>query len=115
MDYKLLFDKVVSLKPISWQRVLERPPVMRSILTKVLLIVEDRLTKEYCIGAYLFGKQVISLVRKSGLLFTALYLKQCSSSLQAAYGGVPHVPALLPVPVSLTPKGSPRIIPSFHR
>lgn len=44
----------------------------------------------------------------------ALYLKQCSTSLKKAYGGA-KAPDLLPVPVSLTRSGYPRIIPSFHR
>lgn len=52
--------------------------------------------------------------RKAGLLFTALSLKQCGSSLQKAYGGDPST-GLLPFPVSLTRKGYPTIIPSFHR
>lgn len=54
-------------------------------------------------------------MRKSGLLFTALYLKQCGSCLMMAYGGVKRPPELLPVPVSLTRSGYPTIIPSFHR
>lgn len=53
------------------------------------------------------------LSRKSGLLFTALYLKQVSTILQKYYGGIS--PSLLPVMVSLTRSGLPRIIPSFHR
>ena len=34
---------------------------------------------------------------------------------EKAYGGVPFKPDLLPVPVSLTRSGYPRIIPPFHR
>lgn len=81
----------------------------------MILRTHDSLTKEACIGAYLFSKQVVRLVRKSGFLFTSLYLKQCSSSLQMAYGGIPKPPELLPVPVSLNRSGYPRIIPRFHR
>jgi len=88
---------------------------MRGILNKILLIILDGLTKEYCIAAFLFSKSTLALVRGSGLLFTALYLKQCSSSLQMAYGGDKFTHELLPVPVSLTRSGYPRIIPSFHR
>lgn len=109
-----LFDKLLKLSVIRWQRLLEEPRVMRSYLNKVLLIIQDGLTKETCIGAYLFSKEVHRLVKSSGLLFTALYLKQCASSLQIAYGGI-YTPGLLPVPVSLTRSGYPRIIPSFHR
>lgn len=55
------------------------------------------------------------LGRKSGWLHVALYLKQCAASLQKAYAGDKVKPELLPVPVSLTRSGYPRIIPSFHR
>lgn len=55
--------------------------------------------------------------RRSGALFTALYLKQCTVTLQQAYGGItPYDIHTKPsVPVSLTRSGYPRIIPSFHR
>lgn len=89
--------------------------VSRSYLNRMILRTHDSLTKEACIGAYLFSKQVVRLVRKSGFLFTSLYLKQCSSSLQMAYGGIPKPPELLPVPVSLNRSGYPCIIPRFHR
>lgn len=68
-----------------------------------------------CIASYLFSKEVVRLVNRSGPLFTALYLKQCASSLQMAYGSSKVKPSLLPVPVSLTRGGLPRIIPAFHR
>jgi len=37
-------------------------------------------SKEHSIAAYPFYKRTIQLVRRSGALFTALYLKQCASS-----------------------------------
>lgn len=77
-------------------------------------MVFDGFTKEVCIAGYLFAANVYRLRRKSGLLFTALYLKQCSSSLQKAFAGDPNS-GLLPVPVSLTRSGYPRLIPRFHR
>lgn len=110
-----LFPDFLRMYSIRWQRVLEHSPTLASILIKVVLIVADGLTKEACIASYLFMKSVIRLRRKSGMLFTALYLKQCSSSLQRAYGGNPHVSGLLPFPVSLTRSGYPTIIPAFHR
>jgi hypothetical protein len=67
-----------------------------------------------CLAASLFCKEVVRLISKSGLLFTALYLKQCSSSLQMAYGGVKKPPELLPLPISLTRNAYPRIIPAYH-
>lgn len=81
----------------------------------ILIIATDGLTKELCIGAYLVAKQVIQLNRRSGPLFTALYLKQAATCLQQAYAGVSQSHSLLPVPVSLTRSGYPKIIPSFHR
>lgn len=110
-----LFNKLVSVSRVRWQRVLEDSRIMRSYLQKVNLIIFDDLTKERSIAMYLFSLAVIRLVRKSGMLFTALYLKQCTSCLQKAYGGIPQPKARLSVLVSLTKSGYPRIIPSFHR
>jgi len=114
-DSRVLFDRCLRLSGVQWQRVLEDSRIMVSILNKMLLIVLDGYTKETCIAAYLFSKQVLGLVKKSGLLFTALYLKQCAASLQVAYAGVKRPHELLPIPVSLTRSGYPRIIPAFHR
>jgi len=68
------FDKLLRISPIQWQRILEDSRLLRGYLNKVILLATDGLTKEMCIGAYLFSKQVIRLVRRSGFLFTALYL-----------------------------------------
>ena len=35
--------------------------------------------KEHSIAAYPFYKRTVQLVRRSGALFTTLYLKQCAS------------------------------------
>lgn len=48
-------------------------------------------------------------------MFASLYLKQAAVCLQKAYAGVPQPKSQLPVPVSLTGSGLPRIIPSYHR
>ena len=88
---------------------------MKSYLSKVLLVIQDGLSKETCVAAYLFAGSVIKLGRKSGWLHCSLYLKQCSSSLMMAYGGSFSPDKSLALPVSLTRKGYPRIIPSFHR
>lgn len=85
---------------------------MMGFLNGILLVVADGLTKESCIALYLYTKEVRRLYTKSGPLFTALYLKQCSSSLQMAYGGDKRSPERLAVPVW---SGFPRIIPSFVR
>ena len=109
-----LFDVVLRLKPLQWQKILEDLRSIKGILSKVQLILFDGYTKEYCIATHLFARRVLSLVRRSGFLSTALYLKQCSSSLMIAYGGDRREPELLSVPVSLTRRGYPRIIPAFH-
>lgn len=58
---------------------------------------------------------MVKLGKKSGLLFLALYLKQCKVCLLQFYGGIPGEAGQLPVMVSLTKSGLPRIIPSHHR
>lgn len=110
-----VFPSSLRIVTVRWQRVLEDSRVLRSFLSKVILILTDGLNKEMCIAAYLFAKQVIYLGRKSGYLHLALYLKQCNTCLMTAYGGVNRPKGSLSVPVSLTRSGYPRIIPSFHR
>ncbi|KAF1854698.1 hypothetical protein Lal_00015660 [Lupinus albus] len=51
--------------------------------------------------------KALLLAYEVGGLFLALYLKQCASSLQIAYGGDRRPHDRLPVPVSLTRKGGP--------
>jgi hypothetical protein len=53
---------------------------MKRLLQKVVLIIADGNTKEMGIFIFLYMKEVVRLSRRSGLLFTALYLKQCASS-----------------------------------
>lgn len=84
-------------------------------LIRVPLIITGRLSKESGISAYLFAKAVIKLSRKSGLLFTALYFKQCKVCLLQFYGGVPKPKEKLPVLVSLTRSGLPSSLPSYRR
>lgn len=114
-DYKLLFSKCFKMRSLNWHQILEDLGITISILKRVVVVVQDNLNKELCIAIFLFSKQCLRLARKCGWLFLALYLKQCSSSLQIAYAGVCTRHNLLPVMVSLTRAGYPRIIPSFHR
>ena len=110
-----MFPSSLRIVTVRWQRVLEDSRVLRSFLSKVILILTDGLNKEMCIAAYLFAKQVIYLGRKSRYLYLhlALYLKQCTTCLMTAYGGVNRPNGSLSVPVSLTRSGYPRIFPSF--
>lgn len=73
------------------------------------------ITREVSLAAVSFMRFVIRLRRKSGYLFTALYLKQCAVSLQRYYAGCYDPRASLSVPISLTRSGIPRIIPSVLR
>lgn len=116
MEFKL-FETLVRIARLRWQEVFRRPSVIKGLCSKVSLIIFDSLSKEWCVAAHRFCRKLVHLVRKSGLLHTALYLKQCSMSLQVAYGSVttPPTPQQLPVPISLTRTGYPRIIPSYHR
>lgn len=88
---------------------------MKGLLLRALHIITNGLTSEYCIAAYLLSQEICRLRRKSGLLFAALYLKQCNTVLMKYYGGVEYPPELLTPQVSLSRGGLPRIIPSFHR
>lgn len=66
-----LFNALIKLSPLRWQRVLEDSRIMRSYLNKVLLVITDGLTKELCIGAYL-GK--LSKSVRSLAAFIVLYI-----------------------------------------
>lgn len=59
--------------------------------------------------------RVYQLRRKSGLLFTPIFLKQCRVALQRYYAGYYVKHEALSVPVSLTRSGLPRIIPKRLR
>ncbi|GKV51974.1 hypothetical protein SLEP1_g58585 [Rubroshorea leprosula] len=101
----LLFDSLIRVNPVRWQRVVEDPRMIRFYLKKVCLIIADGLTKGMCIAIYLFARSVVRMGKRSGWLHVAL--KQFSSSLQKAYGGVHEPPALLltfllSTPVSLS-------------
>lgn len=63
-----LYNVLLKIAPVKWQRVVEDPWMIKGILQKVLLIITDGLTKELCIGAHLFTKQVIRLGRKDGYI-----------------------------------------------
>lgn len=66
----------------TWREILEDLRVLKSVLTRLILVLTDGLTKEWCIAVHLFIKQLSAMRRASGPLFTALYLKQCRVCLQ---------------------------------
>lgn len=115
MDYSArFFDYIFSLKVQLWQDVLEDIYKVIGLFNKTQIILFSCLMKERCIASYLLARSVIGLGRKSGWLFVAMYLKQCSNCLMI-YRGENHPQTNMTVSVSTTKSGLPRIIPSFHR
>lgn len=84
------------------------------LLVKVSLISSLSLSREVGLAAVSFMRFVVRLQRRSGYLFTALYLKQCGVCLQRYYAGS-VTGTSLSTPVSLTRSGIPRVIPSVLR
>ncbi|GMN74458.1 hypothetical protein TIFTF001_052379, partial [Ficus carica] len=97
----------------SWRSVFEGTRRLKGLLSRVPLILTGHLSVEVGLAMVLFIKQIQHLRKKSGLLYTALYLKQCSVALQRAYAGNP-IDSSASVSVSLTRSGYPRIIPVRH-
>lgn len=99
-----------------WRSVFENARCMKGLIIRALHIISGGINSEYCIAAYLVSKEICRLRRKSGLLFAALYLKQCKVALIRYYGEDESPLHSLSSPqVSLSRSGLPRIIPAFHR
>lgn len=103
------------MERVSWRGVFENTRWLKGLLVKVPLIISGSLSVEIGLALAHFTKQVRRLRKGSGLLFTALYLKQCGVALQRFYAGSPIQHESMPVAVSLTRSGLPRIIPKRHR
>jgi len=73
------------------------------------------LTREVGLAVVSFVREVRQIQKRSGLLFLALYLKQCGVCLQRYYALSHDKHQTLSVSVSLTRSGIPRIIPSVLR
>nr|QVU28731.1 RNA-dependent RNA polymerase [Paris mitovirus 1] len=100
----------------SWRKTFERFRTIQYWLLMAGLVVAAKWTKEMAILALCVARKMWAIGKKSGLLHLAHYLKQCSSSLQMAYGkGEKVKPSLLPVSISLSRSGYPTIIPAYHR
>lgn len=98
----------------SWRSVFEHTGRLKGLFSKVPLIATGRLSVEVGLAMVPFIRKVFHLKRDSGLMFTALYFKQCSVALQRAYSGN-RIDSPASVSVSLTRSGFPRIIPTRHR
>lgn len=85
-----------------------------SFLIRIHLIVTGHYTFEGAVLSRYMAAKVMRLSRKSGLLFTALYLKQCSVALQQYYAESQRNsnPSVM---VELSRSGIPTIIPVHHR
>lgn len=107
-----LFNKIEKVPSFSWRSLFEQTRRLKGLLLRVQLVVSGLLTKEVCLACVSFVRTVYRLRRQSGLLFTALYCKQCAVSLQRYYAGSFSKRDSLSPPVSLTRCGLPRIIPA---
>lgn len=110
-----LFDFKDKVPVVSWRNLFELVRRLKGLLLRVPLISSASITREVSLAAVHFVRHVIRLKRKSGYLFTALYLKQCGVSLQRFYAGCYDPKASISVPVSLTRSGIPRVIPAVLR
>lgn len=70
--------------------------------------------KGVALAGYDFIKTVVKLKRRSGFLYTALYLKECTVSLQRYYAGCYSKNDTMSAPVSLTRCGIPKTVLRKH-
>ncbi|DAB41744.1 RNA-dependent RNA polymerase [Petunia exserta mitovirus 1] len=110
-----LFCSVERIPRYSWRSMFEHARRLRGHLLRVPLVVTLSMSREIALASVDFSRRVLRLRRKSGLLFTALYLKQCAVSLQRHYAGSFAARDSQSVSVSLTRSGIPRIIPKVLR
>lgn len=110
-----LFSSAEKVTVIAWRSIFEGTRRLKGLLLRASLIVSLRLHCETGLALISLVRVVLRQVRKSGLLHTALYLKQCSVSLQRYYAGSYTKTDLLSIPVSLTRTGLPVIIPVYIR
>ena len=114
MSLRSLSNVTESLPRVSWRRVFENTGSLRGFLIRIFLAVTGYVTKEGAICSLFIARRVINL-RKSGLLYTSLYLKQCLVHLQQYYASSSSMVGQPAVRVSLSRDGLPRIIPKHHR
>ena len=121
LNYKLkktmnLFSNFTeSLPQVSWRRVFEHTGRLRGFLIRIYLAATGYLTLEGAVCSLVIARRVTELIRKSGLLFTSQYLKQCAVHLQQYYAGSVITVGKSAVNVSLSRAGIPTIIPKHHR
>ena len=109
------FSAVERTQKFSWRGLFEQTRQLKGLLFRVPLVVSMSMHKEVALAGCDFIKTVLKLKRRSGFLYTALYLKQCTVSLQRYYAGCYSKNDTMSVPVSLTRCGIPKIIPAVLR
>lgn len=115
-NHMALFSNFLeTLTPVPWRSVFEHRGRLRRFLIRIAVAVTGYLSFEEVICSLVVARRVAALVRKSGLLFTSLYLKQCAVHLQQYYAGSTIRVGKSAVNVSLSRQGIPSIIPSHHR
>lgn len=108
-------DSFIRVPLYSWRGVFEHTKRLNGFLIRISLVVAGRPSVETGLASVSLAKSIMKLARKSGLLYTALYLKQCGVALQRYYGGNPIINESVPLSVSLNRAGLPRIIPPYLR
>lgn len=115
MNFPLFNNLIEKLPKFPWRSLFEKTGKLKGLLSRVPIVTTGRLSVEVGLALTFFVREVATLIRKSGFLFTALYLKQCSVCLQRDYAGYRVKDEKHPLSVSLTRLGIPRIIPVRHR
>ncbi|KAF3635485.1 hypothetical protein FXO37_25969 [Capsicum annuum] len=88
---------------------------MSFYIVMVPLVTTASMSREITFAGYDFVRKVRTMKWRLGFLFIALYLKQCTVSLQHYYMGNYQKGDSLSIPISLTKCGIPRIIPATLR
>lgn len=112
-----LFTNFVDrLRREPWRGMFEHFRLLRGFLIRIHSVISSNPTLEVAIASVSFARQCRHMAKHSGLLFTALYLKQCAVSLQQYYARCEPIEGdSMSVYVSLSRSGIPRIIPRHHR
>lgn len=111
----LLFKLIERQGARGWRSILENARHMMGLFTRVLLCVFGRLTKGDCLAVYSMSRSIRLLYKKSGPLFTGMYLKQVSFLVMWYVGGEKGKTPVHKTAVSTTRSGIPRIIPPYYR
>lgn len=104
-------------RSIPWRSMFEHTRSLRNFLLRISLVTAEGFSAESGVVSFLLAKRVLHMVRRSGLLFTALYLKQCSTALMKYYASGRRCmdKNWSGTYVSLSRAGIPTITPYHHR